>query len=173
NGYKTNTPRNGVYYTCVNGVWTDNTKTCPEGYRYAEGFEISAYCDCFCTAGATCTTKSPAHTILATDVSVIPRGSRVIIPSLGITGVSEDTGGYIQGKRIDVYIPSYSRALAFGRKYNVGVCISNAQQSLGSPQCQAIQNPRCEEKNPVTGIIDCVRTGDSGAKYGLRGLCYP
>ncbi|MEJ8553577.1 ubiquitin-like domain-containing protein [Tepidibacter sp. Z1-5] len=54
--------------------------------------------------------------VIAVDPKVIPLGSKVYIPYLGMTCVAEDTGGAIKGNRIDVYMNSLSKANAFGRK---------------------------------------------------------
>ncbi len=53
--------------------------------------------------------------VIAVDPSVIPLGSRVYIPGYGVA-VAEDTGGAIQGNRIDVAFDSHEQALEFGRQ---------------------------------------------------------
>ena len=86
--------------------------------------EISAY-----TAGVESTGKSPGHPaygitasgemvrdgIVAADTSILPFGTRIHIEGLGVF-VVKDTGGYIKGNRIDVYMESYSAAIKFGRQ---------------------------------------------------------
>ncbi|WP_099190962.1 3D domain-containing protein [Tepidibacter mesophilus] len=54
--------------------------------------------------------------VIAVDPKVIPLGSKVYIPNLGITCVAEDIGGAIKGNKIDIYMNSLSRANSFGRK---------------------------------------------------------
>lgn len=54
--------------------------------------------------------------VIAVDPKVIPLGSKVYIPYLGMTCVAEDTGGAIKGNKIDVYMSSLSKANSFGRK---------------------------------------------------------
>ncbi|WFD10475.1 3D domain-containing protein [Tepidibacter hydrothermalis] len=54
--------------------------------------------------------------VIAVDPKVIPLGSKVYIPHLGMTCVAEDTGGAIKGNKIDVYMSSLSKANRFGRK---------------------------------------------------------
>lgn len=83
-------------------------------------FVITHYCDCTICCGpnaagitATGTTPKANHTI-AVDPDVIPLGSTVIIN--GQKYVAEDTGGAINGNRIDIYMDSHSAALAAGRK---------------------------------------------------------
>jgi 3D (Asp-Asp-Asp) domain-containing protein len=50
---------------------------------------------------------------VAVDPSVIPMGSRMSIPGYGL-GVAADTGGAIQGARIDLWFPSVAEARAWG-----------------------------------------------------------
>ena len=82
-------------------------------------FNASAYCGCASCCGsagghtASGTTPRAGRTI-ATDPSVIPLGSKVLID--GKEYVAEDTGGAIGGKRIDIFFSSHSEALQFGRR---------------------------------------------------------
>jgi len=55
----------------------------------------------------------PNRTI-AVDPDVIPYGSKVIIN--GQEYIAEDTGGDIQGKRLDIFMSSREQALSFGRQ---------------------------------------------------------
>jgi 3D (Asp-Asp-Asp) domain-containing protein/peptidoglycan hydrolase CwlO-like protein len=52
---------------------------------------------------------------VAVDPSVIPMGSRLSIPGYGL-GVAADTGGAIQGARIDLWFPSFAEASAWGSR---------------------------------------------------------
>ena len=52
---------------------------------------------------------------VAVDPSVIPLGSRMNIPGYGI-GVAADTGGAIQGARIDLWFPTVADARAWGSR---------------------------------------------------------
>lgn len=52
---------------------------------------------------------------VAVDPSVIPMGSRLSIPGYGL-GVASDTGGAIQGARIDLWFPSDREARAWGSR---------------------------------------------------------
>jgi 3D (Asp-Asp-Asp) domain-containing protein len=57
--------------------------------------------------------------IAAADPSVLPLGSRIRVTGAGAwSGVYTvtDTGGRIQGRRIDLYIPSAAAARRFGRR---------------------------------------------------------
>lgn len=57
--------------------------------------------------------------IIAVDTDVIPMHSLVRIEGAGeYDGIygAKDTGGYIQGNRIDIYMPTKTEAINFGRK---------------------------------------------------------
>ncbi|SDW21444.1 3D (Asp-Asp-Asp) domain-containing protein [Marinococcus luteus] len=53
--------------------------------------------------------------VIAVDPDVIPLGSTVEVEGMG-TYKAEDTGGAINGNRIDVHVPTNSEALSFGRQ---------------------------------------------------------
>ncbi|SDW23498.1 3D (Asp-Asp-Asp) domain-containing protein [Marinococcus luteus] len=53
--------------------------------------------------------------VIAVDPDVIPLGSEVQIEGMG-TYTAADTGGAINGNRIDVHVPSKSEAYSFGRR---------------------------------------------------------
>lgn len=86
-------------------------------------FELTAYCgenyphicnDGDATNTATGTTPTAGRTI-AVDPDVIPLGSVVIIN--GHEYVAEDTGGIIDGNRVDIFFNSHAEALEFGVQY--------------------------------------------------------
>ncbi|RDY66421.1 ubiquitin-like domain-containing protein [Halobacillus sp. SY10] len=64
---------------------------------------------------------NPNQKVVAVDPSVIPLGSRVWVEGYGYA-VAGDTGGAINGNRIDLFVPSRSEALKFGSR-NVKVKI--------------------------------------------------
>ena len=53
--------------------------------------------------------------VIAVDPSVIPLGSRVQVEGYG-TAIAGDTGGAIQGNRIDVHVPTKADANRWGKK---------------------------------------------------------
>ena len=53
--------------------------------------------------------------VAAVDPSVIPLGSRLYVPGYG-EAIAADTGGAINGYRIDLCMESYDQAMAFGRR---------------------------------------------------------
>jgi 3D (Asp-Asp-Asp) domain-containing protein/peptidoglycan hydrolase CwlO-like protein len=52
---------------------------------------------------------------IAVDPSVIPMGSRLSVPGYGL-GVASDTGGAIQGAKIDLWFPRVAEARAWGAR---------------------------------------------------------
>ncbi|MEL3961544.1 3D domain-containing protein [Lysinibacillus endophyticus] len=58
---------------------------------------------------------NPNQKVIAVDPNVIPLGSKVWVEGYG-EAVAGDTGGAIKGNKIDVFIPSYDQAMAWGRK---------------------------------------------------------
>ncbi|WP_157130734.1 G5 and 3D domain-containing protein [Halobacillus mangrovi] len=65
--------------------------------------------------------ENPDKKVIAVDPSVIPLGSRVWVEGYGYA-VAGDTGGAIDGNRIDLFMSSKSEALSFGSR-NVKVKI--------------------------------------------------
>ncbi len=92
-------------------------------YKSLGEFELTAYCPCPICCGiysnmtnpttASGTRATEGRTI-ATDTSVIPFGTKVVIN--GKIYTAEDTGGAIKGNRIDIYFESHTEALYFGRQ---------------------------------------------------------
>ncbi|HEU5140577.1 MAG TPA: peptidoglycan-binding protein [Bacillales bacterium] len=84
---------------------------------YVESTAYTAYCPgC---SGITATginlIKNPDAKVIAVDPDVIPLGSTVWVEGYGYA-VAGDTGGAIDGKKIDVFIPSHSDAMHWGRR---------------------------------------------------------
>lgn len=65
--------------------------------------------------GLTATGLEAKRGIVAVDPNVIPLGSRLYIPGYGLA-LAADTGGAIQGHRIDLLMDSYDEAIKFGRR---------------------------------------------------------
>lgn len=59
--------------------------------------------------------KNPNQKVIAVDPNVIPLGSKVYVEGYGYA-IAGDTGGAINGNRIDVYMQSRQQALNWGRK---------------------------------------------------------
>jgi 3D (Asp-Asp-Asp) domain-containing protein len=59
--------------------------------------------------------KNPGLKVIAVDPRVIKLGTKVYVDGYGYA-VAGDTGGAIKGNKIDVFIPTKSAALKWGRK---------------------------------------------------------
>ena len=66
-------------------------------------------------AGITATGIPATYGIVAVDPDVIPLGTKVYIPGYG-EALAADTGGAIQGYKIDLCMESYGQAMDFGRR---------------------------------------------------------
>jgi len=75
--------------------------------------------DCAGCSGVTATgmdlKNNRGAKVIAVDPSVIPLGSKVYVPGYG-TAIAADTGGAIQGNRIDVHVASKGEAYNWGRR---------------------------------------------------------
>ena len=79
----------------------------------AEFFVARAYC----ISGRTADGSRTAPGVIAADTRVLPFGTRVLITGAGgYNGeyTVHDTGGFIKGHRLDMYIPTRAAALRFG-----------------------------------------------------------
>jgi 3D (Asp-Asp-Asp) domain-containing protein len=65
--------------------------------------------------GRTASGRPVGWGVVAVDPSLIPMGSRLSIPGYGI-GVAADTGGAIQGAKIDLWFPTLGQARAWGTR---------------------------------------------------------
>ena len=62
-------------------------------------------------------TKCREGYTIAVDPKVIPLGTKVYIPQFGKVFVAEDTGSAIKGKKIDIFMNSYAKAMEWGIRY--------------------------------------------------------
>ncbi len=60
--------------------------------------------------------KHPKRKVIAVDPDIIPLGTKVYIPGYGYA-TAADTGGAIDGHRIDIYFPSKDKAFKWGVKH--------------------------------------------------------
>ena len=79
-----------------------------------EDFHATAYC----LQGRTASGEQVQPGFIAADPRVLPLGTVVHIRAGKYTGTYtvKDTGERIKGRRVDVYVPSYREAKAFGRR---------------------------------------------------------
>lgn len=77
----------------------------------------TAYCEgCSgITANGTDLRANPSLKVIAVDPSIIPLGTKVWVEGYG-EAIAADTGGAIKGNIIDLFIPSESDAINWGRK---------------------------------------------------------
>lgn len=59
--------------------------------------------------------SNPDQKVIAVDPTIIPLGTKVWVEGYG-EAIAGDTGGAIKGHKIDVFIPSYDNAMAWGVK---------------------------------------------------------
>jgi 3D (Asp-Asp-Asp) domain-containing protein len=69
----------------------------------------------YALGGRTASGRPVGWGAVAVDPSVIPLGSRLVIPGYGL-GVAADTGGAIRGARIDLWFPTVAEARAWGSR---------------------------------------------------------
>ncbi|MHB8791834.1 MAG: 3D domain-containing protein [Thermoleophilia bacterium] len=86
----------------------EDNNTPPQG----GGSSFSVTATAYCLGGTTATGMPVGHGIIAVDPDVIPLGSRVHVSGYG-DAIAADTGGAIQGNRIDVWLPC-NEAIAWG-----------------------------------------------------------
>jgi len=68
--------------------------------------------------GRTASGRMVSRGLIAADPRVLPLGSRVRLEHPGYSGeyLVADTGGAIRGRRIDIWTPSSSEAMRFGKR---------------------------------------------------------
>ena len=81
----------------------------------AAGTRMTVSSTGYCLRGRTSTGIPTGWGVVAVDPSVIPLGTRMTIPGYG-EGVAADTGSAVRGAMIDVWFPTCSQALEWGRK---------------------------------------------------------
>lgn len=90
--------------------------------RYFGGFNITYYCDerhgHICGGSGLTASGKPTEIgwTIATDWSVLPRGTVVYINGIGFREV-QDVGGAVNGNHIDVLVETHSEALTCGSSY--------------------------------------------------------
>lgn len=97
-------------------------------------FSATAYC----LKGRTASGVPTQRGIIAADTKVLPLGSVVKVHAGKYSGVYRvmDTGAKIRGNKIDVFVPTSSEAMRFGRQ-NVKLEVLSYGQSKRGSQVQA------------------------------------
>ncbi len=80
----------------------------------AKNFRATAYC----LRGRTATGGNVRRGIVAADPRVLPLGTRIQLNAGSYTGTYTvaDTGGSVKGRTLDIWVPSCSEAMRFGRR---------------------------------------------------------
>lgn len=78
-----------------------------------EGRQITVTAYAYCIHGRTASGTATNYGTIAVDPYVIPMGSKIYVPGYG-WGVASDTGGAIQGSKIDIWYPSTSDCQQWG-----------------------------------------------------------
>jgi peptidoglycan DL-endopeptidase CwlO len=81
----------------------------------APGTRMTVSSTGYCLRGRTSTGIPTGWGVVAVDPAVIPLGTRMTIPGYG-EGVAADTGSAVRGAMIDVWFPTCSQALEWGRR---------------------------------------------------------
>lgn len=94
---------------------TTETKTVNSALlENARGFSATAYC----LKGRTANGGSVRRGIVAADPRVLPLGTRIFLNAGGYSGsyIVADTGGGVKGRKLDIWVPTCSEAVKFGRR---------------------------------------------------------
>lgn len=80
----------------------------------AKAFSATAYC----LKGRTAMGHGVRRGIVAADPRVLPLGTRISLNAGSYSGsyLVADTGGAVKGRKLDIWVPSCSEAIRFGRR---------------------------------------------------------
>lgn len=111
-GAQQKTPGEAVSPTVVNPTITSPTEAEPSEPPVT--FTATAYS----LRGRTASGRFVSRGIIAADRRVLPIGTRVRLQAGSYSGeyVVADTGGAVRGRKIDIWMPSTSEAMRFGRR---------------------------------------------------------
>jgi 3D (Asp-Asp-Asp) domain-containing protein len=86
----------------------------------SRSFTATAYC----LKGRTASGAGVRRGIVAADSRVLPLGTRISLNAGSYSGsyLVADTGGAVKGRKLDIWVPSCSEAIRFGRR-NVTVAV--------------------------------------------------
>jgi len=90
-------------------IWDDSSVAGPTTSYVATAYSLR---------GRTASGRMVSRGMIAADPRVLPLGSRVRLDHPGYSGeyLVADTGGAIRGRHIDIWTPSSSEAMRFGRR---------------------------------------------------------
>lgn len=81
----------------------------------SNSYKINVTAHAYCIHGFTSRGVTTRVGVVAVDPSVIPYGSKLYIPGYG-WGTALDTGGSMRGNVIDIWMPTTSQCMQWGRK---------------------------------------------------------
>jgi len=92
----------------------ENSETKSNQLSEATSFRATAYC----LKGRTANGGSVRRGIVAADPRVLPLGSRIQVNAGAYSGTYTvaDTGGAVKGRKLDIWMPSCTEAVRFGRR---------------------------------------------------------
>jgi 3D (Asp-Asp-Asp) domain-containing protein len=105
-------------FTSLGKLASEEVKSDPlaeeKGLAPASHYVATAYS----LRGRTASGRMVSKGLIAADPRLLPLGSRVRLEAGGYSGeyLVADTGGAIRGRRIDIWTPSSSEAMRFGRR---------------------------------------------------------
>jgi 3D (Asp-Asp-Asp) domain-containing protein len=97
-------------------VQTSNINSDNKGRNLSEATSYRA--TAYCLQGRTANGGSVRRGIVAADPRVLPLGSRIQLSAGAYSGTYTvtDTGGAVKGRKLDIWVPSCSEAMRFGRR---------------------------------------------------------
>jgi len=95
-------------------IKTEDSGELSEMILEAKNFRATAYC----LRGRTATGGNVRRGIVAADPRVLPLGTRIQLNAGAYSGTYTvaDTGGSVKGRILDIWVPSCSEAIRFGRR---------------------------------------------------------
>ena len=92
----------------------DNSQSNKKQNVESNAFRATAYC----LKGRTAMGSGVRRGIVAADPRVLPLGSQIQLNAGSYSGTYTvaDTGGAVKGRKLDIWVPSCSEAVRFGRK---------------------------------------------------------
>jgi 3D (Asp-Asp-Asp) domain-containing protein len=91
----------------------------PAGAR-STSYRLHVLRTAYCLRGHTATGTTVHWGSVAVDPGLIPLGTRLYVPGYG-RGRAEDTGSAVQGRHVDVWVPSCSQAMRMTRYVTITV----------------------------------------------------
>ena len=92
------------------------TKVAALNEKLSSGSRYSA--TAYCLKGRTASGSGVRRGIVAADTRILPLGTRISMNAGSYSGnyLVADTGGAVKGRKLDIWVPSCSEAVRFGRR---------------------------------------------------------